>query len=139
MTTGWLPTPGIGTEEIPDQYGSRAIGLRGIPEWWLDVTGDINIVDPGYVNGYTYRINGIPVLMDSSKTIAGGIPYYDDNGEPQMSPGLIWNDATQTLEVSNIAVAGNGTIEGNLYVNGDRKSTRLNSSHLKLSRMPSSA
>ena len=29
--------------------------------------------------------------------------------------------------------------DGHFYVNGDRKSTRLNSSHSRLSRMPSSA
>ena len=51
----------------------------------------------------------------------------------------LWKIAHQ----SGITVAAlrkeNGMKEGDVLKTGDRKSTRLNSSHLKLSRMPSSA
>ena len=45
----------------------------------------------------------------------------------------------EPLQAGNVIVPKNSLVSGSAKVQGDRKSTRLNSSHLKLSRMPSSA
>jgi hypothetical protein len=39
------------------------MGIDTIPQWKLDVAGDINIYDPGNAKGFTYRINGLPVNL----------------------------------------------------------------------------
>ena len=48
---------------------------------------------------------------------------------------LPFGDETMLARVTRLA----GSIAGQVLVVGDRKSTRLNSSHVALSRMPSSA
>ena len=47
--------------------------------------------------------------------------------------------AAETIAVLNIAQAGDHIVSSSSIYGGDRKSTRLNSSHRLLSRMPSSA
>jgi len=38
------------------------------PSFRLDVAGDVNIIDPGNAQGYTYRINGVPIVTGGGGT-----------------------------------------------------------------------
>lgn len=53
---------------IPDQFGFRWLGTGKVPEWALDISGDINISDPGEVAGFSYRYNGVPISSGGAIT-----------------------------------------------------------------------
>lgn len=64
----------------------------------FDVSGDINITDPGGFNGYAFRVNGVP--------IGGGSPagantqiQYNNNGAFGASGNLIWDNSNLVLRV----------------------------------------
>jgi hypothetical protein len=107
-------------EQDPNIFGGWKLGVRQIPNWQLDIRGDINIVDMG--EGYTFRINGVPYGgSDGGQSFVGppgSIQFIDANGNPASANGLWWDDATQTLVVNAISVANDVTVGRNLYVNG---------------------
>ena len=89
--------------------------------------------------------SGVDTITIDANTMAGS-PYIltgttgvtlTTNGS-----GLNWGDtisASQDLFPNTLDVKGDANFSGDLTIKGDRKSTRLNSSHRCLSRMPSSA
>ena len=93
------------------------------------------------------------LLADLTRKHAGLKAHlYNDQGKLRSFVNVYVNDedirylqkeqtpvsATDTVSIIP-SVAGGGEKGSGVFFTGDRKSTRLNSSHLKLSRMPSSA
>ena len=105
-------------------FGSELKALRAHPGWAPQI-------DRGAVAAYM-RHNYIPaprtIYKGVHKLEPGTILTLPWQGEPQIS--RFWNALT---------AAHNGMLYPLDAGDEDRKSTRLNSSHLKLSRMPSSA
>ena len=108
------------------------IGSDRSPLKTVDIYGDINISGNIFKN---YQL--IPAVTSFNSSTENSDIIYTDK---QFFIGYSNNDNYKLKVNGNIYVAG--------YITGlsdirdwetDRKSTRLNSSHLKLSRMPSSA
>ena len=66
---------------------------------------------------------------------------FEDKGKAPVKPSVTWNDgpAVNADSVTSRAVEEHSQTVPEVNLNGDRKSTRLNSSHSGESRMPSSA
>ena len=99
---------------------------------------DISLTDP---------VTGETLQLDAPHHMRGGT--YAVGGTTEAHLNVTWNYATHYYRVFTPAplrpgvdpyhAKDGGTVGGIRSIYGDRKSTRLNSSHLKLSRMPSSA
>ena len=123
---GWddiviLGSPGEATTWYENPKGKEGLWQKHLA---LDVTDNES---PTFTD---LTGDGKPELVCSSKGAYGyAEPDWSDPGKPwkwhSISPNNNYHKFTHGLGVGD--------------ANGDRKSTRLNSSHLKLSRMPSSA
>ena len=98
---------------------------------------DLLVVDFGdlYPELRGKRVRGRLVDSPQGKRV---VPYYDRaqiDADPSLFKPLVWVE--DVVEAFFLQIQGSGLIE--LADATDRKSTRLNSSHERLSRMPSSA
>lgn len=97
-----------------------AFGRVGIsnptPQFRLDVAGDINITDPGNANGFTYRINGVPIGGGGGANIAvfqnasliGTRPALDFISSGSVSWGLSDDPARDEIRITATATGGGG-------------------------------
>ena len=87
------------------------------------------------IRGADYTKAAVRALRDAlwhnSLTVATALGKSSDDMQVEVLIGVPKPDQVDTNEVLKILPHGTGTV--------DRKSTRLNSSHIPLSRMPSSA
>ena len=81
------------------------------------------------MNLYKNNQNYVPSLIKDEKSI----------WNKEENPALAYSEAKQFLAYKDDEIVGRIAVMINHKEAQDRKSTRLNSSHLKLSRMPSSA
>ena len=128
-----------GTGEI-ELVGGPNNGYAGL----VDLTGN-NWIESGsnYIGfGVDYNLGGGYAWVMDQGTNGAIVPQYNgiqNLGGPTNNIGNLY---AATAYYTNAAISNNLLVQGNLTVNGtttDRKSTRLNSSHIPLSRMPSSA
>ena len=86
---------------------------------------------------------GVVVVGAGSGTRLGGVDkaFLDLAGQPMIAHSVATFNAIGAVAAIVLVVAGNriGEAEDVVRHGGDRKSTRLNSSHSQQSRMPSSA
>ena len=115
--------------EIMESFGKAFLKL-----WWIAV---ILMVVAGFLGYYKYKTGYIP-MYQSEVTFSITSPEYD-------GPDETYTDNNQLA--STLSVSFNYLINNEVFYEiikkdlglSDRKSTRLNSSHLEQSRMPSSA
>ena len=105
---------------------ATAASLGGTYRSWLSVSG-ADAIDHVTGNGPWHLVTGELVAADKATLTSGVLTHLIDKTEKGATPPFA-EDRTWT------ATGANGR-----YAGPDRKSTRLNSSHLRLSRMPSSA
>ena len=130
---------------------------RGMP-WWLKrhetllaIILAIALVGLGAFNGRFLTVDNLlnqGRLMTEISLIALPMTFIIITGGIDLSVGAVvglcaimlgysWKNFGFPLPVAIVFALAVGGLAG--FVNGDRKSTRLNSSHRSLSRMPSSA
>ena len=142
QATGRLP--GVAVER--DQGQARYVSIRGAPNYWTTLSFDgINVVSP---EGRDARFDSIPSAIAAqiivSKAVTPDMPGETVSGNVNVITRSAFDyDGFHFAGKAGYGVAELGNrpqYEGSAVVSTrDRKSTRLNSSHLKLSRMPSSA
>ena len=126
-----------GHDSFPPLFGLplMSVGLRGV---------ELVNVDPLSVNvqgGFAVLLPGKPEHIEAMRgrlaSLSGdffyGAKVKDTTQLIEMASNL------KNLNVSPLAVASIMMASYSIVTNGDRKSTRLNSSHTDISRMPSSA
>jgi len=78
---------------------------------YINVAGDVNITDPGGANGYTYRINGVPINTGGGSKwtsgAAGAIFYTAGN------VGIKNSNPAYTLDIN-----GSINVTGGLFIGG---------------------
>mgnify|MGYP003342197527 CR=1 FL=1 len=132
---------------------ARSIAQEGPLDSWASLAGGITATAPSKFNRPTVTLGTSPAVVFDGE--------YACLTMPQMTPGSSWKAFVvgtraggstygtifQLLSSSNTQAAmvasNNDATQGPVLVSSgstqDRKSTRLNSSHIPLSRMPSSA
>ena len=108
--------------------------------YWLQTTRKMNIEAPVYkasMNLYGTD-NKLLIVLNGNKNIPAGIkttPYgfYHKYGKASKFKMKLFDE--KGISINEVELDGITSVERKV----DRKSTRLNSSHLDLSRMPSSA
>src|ERR1051326_5591964 len=96
----------------------------------------------GEEEGYIYSLWGNPTMTEAEKRIEAleSFRLTDKNNSALQVKGILHASgmaAISTLMLATLKPGDKILTHFSLY--GDRKSTRLNSSHIPLSRMPSSA
>ena len=145
-------TPSIwtGSPIIINTYTTIANGAYAGGYYINSQLTTLSLNGTGEWNG-SYYINGQITELVYSEDLGWSGLYQDrfyDHGQPSNGfvSGYWWYEGYQTSEL--FANHGNGMYQGLFFQNyvpytgyydGDRKSTRLNSSHSSVSRMPSSA
>ena len=120
ITVGTASYTSGSTSIITNLTASNISASGYISSSTLYVNGNSNMV--GVLNMNNYDIQGINSLVISDPGSSEGITW---------SGGYGWAIFESPNDFSNTS--------GNLHIVSDRKSTRLNSSHTDISRMPSSA
>ena len=106
----------------------------------VNVTVD-SAAGTGKPKGEVIEIKGTAPIVDQGSTKTGltiGDDYTRNIPTARTFGGVVGQAAGAQTDTYGISFAG-ATSGENTYIVEDRKSTRLNSSHLRLSRMPSSA
>jgi hypothetical protein len=113
VNNGITPFDWSNWASLPDKFGGRWIGIGGIPEWNLDVSGDVNIVDPGGASGYTYRINGIPIqTLEASWSGDVNANGFDLNNLGHLGIGEPANPNYAIDAIGDINITGQYLING---------------------------
>ena len=162
----WIPTWNDSAQSFPGAGDGYAVtSAIGFPAFWRDFTGDpvadpdgflfplpianLRLYDPTSNALNSVALPLMPPNLAAFSERSGSIFISDGNGEPDYATAkfritsltrdcpAVETFATGLLAPSKIIQ----TPRGNFIVaeGGDRKSTRLNSSHVVTSRMPSSA
>ena len=100
----------------PEQRRVADQVARDLDKAWAMAEGDGNPPGPVYVE--------FPMTPGSAERLAAAVPALAG----RTLSVLIWTTTPWTIP-SNLAVAFNPELEYGAYPSGDRKSTRLNSSH----------
>ena len=96
-------------------------------------SSQINCSYRGLVLGWNFSLDYCE-RINMNKKIINGLEYLEQNYRPSDIQKILDNSKTKREVYQGLKVSEYGL---NKYI--DRKSTRLNSSHIPLSRMPSSA
>ena len=105
--------------------GMVSAAFKGVIPFFAEVTGTANVSQSIKLDDHIYGTNA--AWTYTANNIAGGETVF--NG-----PHFIRNTASVPIKVTLTTAPDSSGV-----VNRDRKSTRLNSSHTDISRMPSSA
>ena len=134
-------------KRLPFVYEMKCEAFRASQE--PITTGVAEVDQVGIDNSYTIELNVIPAIGHLALNFIMGETVYqspDGTWANNVSNATIkqWFSTNGTLQLYNVVgtFSNNTLLWGNtsgVAWNVDRKSTRLNSSHIPLSRMPSSA
>src|ERR1039458_2219284 len=125
------------TQHASAFYGAVALQMSSTTDNWLGGTGNWgeNNWDaglPGLDSDVVIGTGNDYVFLDTSASIASltlggssGSSALEEDGQPLTIAGALTVNQTGALYL----FGGTVTVHGNAFNNGDRKSTRLNSSH----------
>ena len=131
-----LKATNVNVSYTPEQI-QEYIKCKNDPVYFIDNYCHIIHVDHGIIpfKLYDCQKNKIKVIHENRKVI---LMEGRQQGKTQTSAAyILWY--TNFHDAKNVAILANKASAAREVMSRDRKSTRLNSSHIPLSRMPSSA